>query len=136
MQWTSLGLVIAFGGASFLTHDPRFVMFKPTLVYAALGVAMLKRGWMTRYMTPAVLAFSADVAVAFGYVWAVMMFATAALNVWLVANGDLRIWAWFLGFFPMGSKLALFAVQYLTTRAVTVSRVRSAAETTLHRAAA
>jgi hypothetical protein len=27
---------------------PRFVMVKPTLIYAAIGTAMLQRGWMNR----------------------------------------------------------------------------------------
>ena len=59
MQWMSLGLVVVFGGASLLTHDPRFIMFKPTLIYVAIGAVMLKRGWMTRYMPPVALPWGA-----------------------------------------------------------------------------
>ena len=44
MQWVSLGLVVVFGGASLLTHDPRFIMFKPTLIYAVVGMVMLRPG--------------------------------------------------------------------------------------------
>ena len=33
----SLGLVVVFGGASLVTHDPRFIMLKPTLIYAVIG---------------------------------------------------------------------------------------------------
>jgi len=126
MQWMSLGLVIVFGGASLLTHDPRFVMLKPTLIYAALGTVMLKRGWMSRYIPPIALDWSADVTAVFGYVWAGLMFATGAANLYLAVQGDPRTWAWFLGVFPLASKLALFAVQYLTTRFVVVGRKRAA----------
>jgi intracellular septation protein len=126
MQWLSLGLVVVFGGASLLTHDPRFVMLKPTLIYCALGTVMLKRGWMNRYMPPMALKWSGDVTIRFGYPWAGMMFGTAALNLVLATRGDPVSWAWFLGVFPIASKLALFAVQYLTTRFVVTRRLRAA----------
>ncbi len=124
MQWMSLGLVVVFGGASLVTHDPRFVMLKPTLIYVVVGMVMLKPGWMVRYMPPMALQWSRDVVVAFGYVWAGIMFLTAALNLALVVNGDPKLWAWFIGVFPIASKLALFAVQYLTTRMIVVGRMR------------
>jgi intracellular septation protein len=127
IQWMSLGLVVVFGGASLLTHDPRFVMFKPTLIYAVIGAVMLKPGWMVRYMPPSALRWSRDVAEVFSLVWAGMMFATAGLNLVLVAHGDPKLWAWFIAVFPLASKLALFAVQYLVTRFIVVGRMRQAA---------
>jgi intracellular septation protein A len=123
MQWMSLGLVVVFGSASLFTHDPRFIMFKPTLIYAAIGAVMLKRGWMTRYMSGVVLTWARDVATAFGYVWAGMMFVTGALNVVMVMNGDPKLWAIFVGVFPIASKLGLFGIQYLITRFVVVRRI-------------
>lgn len=126
MQWMSLGLVVVFGGASLYAHDPRFIMLKPTLIYAIVGGVMLKRGWMARYQAPLALRWGRDVSVAFGYVWAGLMFATGALNLALVAHGDPKAWAWFIGVFPIASKLALFAGQYVTTRFIVVARMRAA----------
>jgi intracellular septation protein len=126
MQWMSLGLVVVFGGASLITHDPRFIMLKPTLIYAALGVVMLRPGWIVRYQPPVALRWSRDVAMAFGYVWAGLMFATGAFNIALVLHGDPKLWAWFLGVFPAASKVALFAVQYGLTRIIVIRRVRAA----------
>jgi intracellular septation protein A len=126
MQWMSLGLVIVFGGASLMTDDPRFLMFKPTVIYCAIGAVMLRRGWMTRYMIPEALVWASDVVIVFGYIWSGMMFMTAALNLALVVNGDPKIWAWFLGVFPLASKLGLFAVQYLTTRFIAIRRAKAA----------
>jgi intracellular septation protein A len=126
MQWMSLGLVVVFGGASLITHDPRFVMLKPTLIYAAMGAVMLRRGWMARYMPPVALPWSRDVAVVFGYVWAGLMLATGALNLGLVLTVDAKTWAWFLGTFPLASKLVLFAVQYATTRLIVRRRMARA----------
>jgi len=123
MQWMSLGLVVVFGAASLYTHDPRFIMFKPTLIYAAIGTVMLKRGWLARYMSGVVLTWARDVSTAFGYVWAGMMFLTGALNVAFVMNGDTKLWAIFIGVFPIASKLGLFAIQYLVTRTIVVRRI-------------
>jgi intracellular septation protein A len=125
MQWMSLGLVVVFGAASLFTHDPRFIMFKPTLIYAAIGAVMLKRGWMTRYMSGVVLTWARDVPTAFGYIWAGMMFLTGALNVAFVMNGDTKLWAIYIGIFPIASKFALFAVQYLITRFIVVRRIKA-----------
>ena len=36
-QWISLGLVLVFGGATLLTHNARFMMFKPSIVYLLIG---------------------------------------------------------------------------------------------------
>src|SRR6202521_1281734 len=44
MEWLSLFLVIAAGTATILTDDPRFVLFKPSVIYAIVGVVMLKAG--------------------------------------------------------------------------------------------
>ena len=44
MTWASLGLVIVLGGATLLTHDPRFVLAKPAIGHFAIGLIMLKRG--------------------------------------------------------------------------------------------
>ena len=79
MQWASLGLVTVLGGATLFTGDPRFVMIKPTVVYLTIGGAMLQRGWMNRYIPPrADGLISPRLITAWGYVWAGMMFATAA----------------------------------------------------------
>jgi intracellular septation protein A len=126
MQWLSLVLVLVFGGASLYLHDPRFIMFKPTLIYVAVGVTMLTPGWMTRYVIPDALAWSRDVVVVFGYVWAAMMFASAGLNAFMAIKGDARAWAEFFTIFPIASKGGLFAIQYLTTRAIVMRRMRAA----------
>jgi intracellular septation protein len=44
MQWMSLFLILGSGTATLITRDPRFVMIKPSLIYAIVGVVMLKPG--------------------------------------------------------------------------------------------
>jgi hypothetical protein len=69
----------------------------------------------------------AAVQVAFGYVWAGLMFVTAAANL-AVAVWFSPYWPAFLAIFPTASKVALFLVQYATVRsAVRTLRAREAA---------
>lgn len=124
LQWASLGLVLVFGAASLLAHDPRFLMVKPTLIYAIVGVVMLKRGWMVRYLPPAAGGRGAGAMVAFGYAWAGLMFITGAANL-VIAIRFPALWPAFLAIFPMASKIALFGVQFVTVRYVARGEMRA-----------
>jgi intracellular septation protein len=93
LQWTSLGLIVVFGGATLLTHDPRFIMIKPTIVHAVIGATMLKKGWMSRYAPPEVRDIAKPLMDRFGYVWAGLMFFIAALNLAVMLLADQATWA-------------------------------------------
>src|SRR5207248_3190860 len=120
MQWMSLFLVLGSGTATPVTHDARFVMFKPTIIYAIVGVVMLKPGWMNRYLSPIAIEVVPDVATVFGYVWSALMFASAALNLVLVFTLDTLTWAAFMSAWGIASKLALFLTQYAAMRLIGV----------------
>jgi intracellular septation protein len=124
LQWLSLVLILASGTATFFTHDPRFVMLKPSVIYCVVGVVMLKRGWMNRYLPPRA-APVADVATTFGYVWAGMMFASAVLNIALALTLDPKSWAAAMSAWGIASKIGLFLVQYAVM--TMVGRRRAAA---------
>lgn len=125
MQWMSLVLVIGSGAATLLTHDPRFVMAKPTLIYVVVGIVMLKPGWMVRYLPPIAMEVVPDIGALFGYVWAGLMFFSAGLNLLLVFSVSVRDWATFMSAWGLGSKLGLFLVQYATMRIIGVRRRRA-----------
>jgi len=125
LQWMSLGLVMVFGAASLVTDDIRFVMIKPSIIYLVIGATMLQRGWMLRYVPPVAVGRVDDVMTAFGYVWATLMFATAAANL-VVAYAFTPHWPAFVAVVPMGSKLVLFAIQFRTVGAVARRRIRGA----------
>ena len=79
MQWMSLGLVVVLGGATMLTHSPRFMMIKPTIVHFAVAAVMLRPGWMIRYLPKMVVQNVPEPAiVAAGYGWAVLLMALGA----------------------------------------------------------
>jgi intracellular septation protein A len=119
LQWASLGLVVVFGAAGILTSDARFLMAKPSLICAVIGVVMLKRGWMLRYLPPIAVEHGRAAQIVFGYVWAGLMFVTAAANL-VVAVWFTPWWPAFLAVFPPASKLALFGVHFLTVRHIAI----------------
>jgi len=111
LQLLSVVLILASGTATFFTSDPTFVMLKPSVIYCIVGAVMLKRGWMNRYL-PERARPVADVATTFGYVWAGLMFASAALNVGLALTLDAKTWAAVMSAWGLFSKIGLFLVQY------------------------
>jgi len=127
LQWMSLGLVLVTGGATFLTGDPRFMMAKPTVVYLLVGAAMMQRGWMLPYMPPRARELLDDsVQIRWGYVWAGLMFTTAALNAVFALTTSLAVWSLFVAIFPAASKIGLFAVHFASVRALAVRNARRA----------
>ena len=123
IQWLSVILVLASGAATFFTKDPHFVMLKPSVIYAIVGLVMLKRGWMN---LPPRAEPVKDVATIFGYVWAGLMFGSAALNIALAFGLDAKSWAAAMSVWGIASKIALFLVQYAAMTAVGKRRARAA----------
>jgi intracellular septation protein len=122
MQWLSLVLVIGAGTATLLTDDPRFVMVKPSVIYLVIGAVMLKPGWMNRYLPPIAAELVPDLVFIFGFVWAGLMFFSAALNLVVAMTFGVAAWAAFMPTYGIVSKLALFLLQYATMRYVGVRR--------------
>ena len=127
MTWASLGLVIVLGGATLLTHDPRFVLAKPAIGHVAIGLIMLKRGWMLRYLPPIVTETIPEYVTVAGYAWAALMFALAAGTIGVAMTGDMKLWAFYVSVVLIGAKVAAFAIQYAAFRLLVGSRLRAAA---------
>jgi intracellular septation protein len=118
MQWMSLFLVLGAGTVTLITDDPRFVMIKPSVIYIIVGVVMLKRGWMNRYLPPVAIELVPDIAVILGYVWSGMMFFSAALNVIVALNFSVVTWSVAMSIYGVVSKAALFLIGYAGMRIV------------------
>jgi intracellular septation protein A len=124
MQWISLFIVAASGTATLVSRNPVYTMLQPTVVYCLVGAAMLKRGWMNRYLPAVALEKVPDLAIAFGYVWAGLMFFSAALNLAVALNTSVVLWGTVMSIYATASKLALFFIQYGIMRFVGVRRHR------------
>jgi intracellular septation protein len=124
MQWMSLFLVLGAGTITLITDDPRFMMIKPSVIYGVVGVVMLKRGWMNRYLPPIAIERVPDVAVVLGYVWSGLMFFSAILNVVVALSFSVVTWSAAMSIYGIVSKAALFLIGYATMRIVGARRRR------------
>lgn len=118
LQWVSLLVVAASGAATLFTRDPRFVMLKPSVIYLLVGWAMLQKGWMLRYLPARAIQLVPDLAVAAGYAWAGLMGFSALLNITLAMTCPILTWGTAMTVWGIGSKLALFLLQYGVMRYV------------------
>jgi intracellular septation protein len=124
MQWMSLFLVLGAGTVTLITDDPRFVMIKPSVIYVVVGIVMLKRGWINRYLPPIALELVPDIAVVLGYVWSGLMFFSAALNLIVALNFSVVTWSAVMSIWGIASKAVLFLIGYAIMRTVAVARNR------------
>ena len=125
MEWLSLFLVVTAGTATLLTDDPRFVLFKPSVIYAIVGVVMLKPGWMNRYLPTIARAVVPDVAAVVGFVWAGLMFVSAAVNAFVALTCSVATWALVMPIFGIASKVAVFITGFAAMRVIGGRRVRA-----------
>ncbi|WP_229172422.1 septation protein IspZ [Bradyrhizobium altum] len=128
MEWLSLFLVVTAGTATLLTNDPRFVLFKPSVIYAIVGVVMLKRGWLNRYLPEIAQTVVPDVAVMVGYVWAALMFTSAAVNAFVALTCEITTWAVVMPIFGIVSKIVVFLGGFAAIRLTARRRIRAMPE--------
>ena len=128
MQWISILVVIVLSAASIATQSPRFVMLKPSLGHFAIAEAMLKRGWMSRYLPEIALRYLPDnVPVVAGYAWAGLMVGLGLANMAIAHWAPFAIWVWFISMGAIGAKVAAFVLQYAVFRTM-IRRARRRAE--------
>lgn len=122
MEWLSLFLVVAAGTATLLTDDPRFVLFKPSVIYVIVGIVMLKAGWINRYLPAVARAVASDVGVIVGFAWAGLMIASAAVNAFVAIACSVPTWAMVMPVFAIVSKVAVFVAGFFAIRLTAVRR--------------
>lgn len=124
LQWISLVVVAASGLGTLHSANPLYVMLQPTAIYLLVGAAMLKRGWMMRYLPSRALQYVPDLGIAFGYVWAGLMFVSAAVNLGLALSLDMRHWGAAIAAWGIASKAALILIQFGVMKSAGLRRHR------------
>ena len=128
IQWISILVVIVLSAASIVTQSPRFVMLKPSLGHFAIAAAMLKRGWMSRYLPEIALRYLPDnVPVVAGYAWAGLMVGLGLANMAIALWAPIAFWVWFISMGAIGATVAAFVLQYAVFRTM-IRRARRRAE--------
>jgi len=126
MQWIGLAVVVVLSAASIATQSPRFVMLKPSLGHFAIAAAMLKRGWMSRYLPEVAQRYlPANAPVIAGYAWAGLMAALGLANILIALYAPFAIWVWFISVGAIGAKVAAFVLQYAVFRVIIRARRRA-----------
>ncbi|MBV9563674.1 MAG: septation protein IspZ [Bradyrhizobium sp.] len=123
MEWLSLFLVVAAGMATLLTDDPRFVLFKPSVIYLIVGIVMLKPGWLNRYLPAIAQQVVPDIAAIVGLLWAGLMFVSALVNAVVATSFDIATWALVMPVFGIVSKAIVFLLGFALLRFVARRRV-------------
>ncbi|HEY0281336.1 MAG TPA: septation protein IspZ [Rhizomicrobium sp.] len=153
LQWLSLVLVTVFGTTTIVTHNPFYIMAKPTVVWLAVGAMMLRRDWMAPYLPPIVTENLDDrLIVRAGYAWAAVMFVLAMLNLLVVVMTTQeflsicatlapdaalviartvtpKFWSVYALAGPAIAQLALITTQYFLFRKRVAGRIRARAAT-------
>ena len=126
MQWMALALVVVLGGATMLTHNPTFVVFKPSIFDACLGAMMLRPGWMARYSPAQVRDLvPRRLTVFWGYLWAAAWFALAASNIAVARVYGLKAWAIWTNLSPIALVALLTGLGILVFRPVVRRNARA-----------
>ena len=114
LQWTSLAVIVVFGGATLMLHNETFIKWKPTVLYWLMALA-LAAGWLVfkrngiRLMMEKQVSLPDRIWVNLLWAWAVFLVIMGVLNVWVAYAFDTEIWVNFKLFGAMGLTL-LFVI--------------------------
>jgi len=116
MQWLSLAVIVVFGGATLVAQDETFIKWKPTVLYWAMGGALIigqvffRRNWLQSLMKGQMTLPD--------HAWRVMLrswcgfFAfMGVINLWVAYHFDTDTWVNFKLFGGMGLMLVFVLLQ-------------------------
>ena len=127
IQTASLFLVIAVGVLAIVTHDPRYMLYKAALIYLAIGAAMLRPGWLSRYIPPVAAEYLPPAIITiFGHLWAALILGTGLMSLALTLTQPARTVALVMAIWAPTSKIMLLIGQYLVGRAIVRDAIRIA----------
>ena len=124
LQWTSLAIIVVFGGATLLLRDETFIKWKPTVLYCLAGFGFLAALAFGRNPIRAVmreaepgLDLPEPVWTRLCVAWGVFFLFKAALNLWVAYTFSTPVWVNFKVFGSMGLMVA-----FVIAQAVWISR--------------
>ena len=118
MLWVSLALVVVLGGLTVWFHSKTFIMWKPTALYWAMGLALLVSQLvfgknLLQALLGAQLKLPARVWQRLNIAWIVFFAAMGVLNLWVAYNFSDTTWVNFKLFGALGLMLAFTVAQGL-----------------------
>ena len=121
MQWTSLVIIVVFGGATLLLHDETFIKWKPTVLYWTGGAAFLVSLAFGRNLIKSIMGAEVELPEAVWnrlcVAWGVFFLLAGALNLYVAYTFPTATW---VNFKVFGS-LALIAA-FVVAQSFWISR--------------
>ena len=107
MLWVSTGIIVVLGGLTIWLHDETFIKWKPTVLYWAMGGALLvSQALFRKNLLRAVMGSQIElpdaVWLAMNWSWVVFLAAMGAINLWVAFNFDTNTWVTYKLFGGMG----------------------------------
>lgn len=114
MQKATLALILVFGSLTLVLQDDRFIKWKPTVLYAAMGIALAVAYWAMRknflkMLLGSQLALPERIWARLNVAWIAYCLFMAAINGWVAAFYSTDAWVNFKlwGYaFPIGFLIA------------------------------
>jgi intracellular septation protein len=117
MQWTSLVIIVLFGGATLLLRDETFIKWKPTVLYWLAGVTFLGALAFRTNLVKAVMgdgiALPEPIWTRLAVAWGVFFLFKGTLNLWVAYNFPTDVWVNFKLFGGLGLMFAFVVAQAL-----------------------
>lgn len=118
MQWTSLAIIVLFGGMTLLLQDETFIKWKPTVLYglfalALAGAQLLFGRNLIRSLMSAQIALPDPVWGRLNGLWVAFFVGMAALNLFVAYRFPTDVWVNFKLFGTVGLTLAFVLAQAL-----------------------
>ena len=118
MLWISLAIIVVFGGATLLLHDPTFIKWKPTVLYWAfavvlLGSDLLLKKNLIRAMMQEQLTLPDPVWTRLNLSWSGFFAVMGVINLYVAFNYSENTWVNFKLFGGIGLMVVFVLIQGL-----------------------
>ena len=115
MQWTSLVIIVVFGGATLLLRDETFIKWKPTVLYWLSGALFLGALALGKNLVKAIMGEAVTLPEAawtkLCMAWGVFFLFKGALNLWVAFTFSTDTWVSFKLFGGMGLMIVFILAQ-------------------------
>lgn len=117
MLWSSLVIVVVFGGLTLYLRDKTFILWKPTVLYWLFGAALAGGAALGRNLIRALLGnqmrLPDTVWARLNWAWVGFFVFMGALNLYVAFNFSEKVWATFKLFGGMGLMFLFVIAQSL-----------------------
>ena len=117
MQWTSLVIIVLFGGATLVLRDETFIKWKPSVLYWLAGLTFIGALAFKTNLVKAVMSegitLPEPIWTRLAIAWGVFFLFKGTLNLWVAYNFSTETWVNFKLFGGMGLMIAFVIAQAL-----------------------